>query len=68
MALAKKCDRCGKLHEYYPVGNQPGVYNAINKCRLGLCGTIKYEDVTIDMCPDCMASFEKFMEEGKNDG
>ena len=19
MALAKKCDRCGKLHEYYPV-------------------------------------------------
>ena len=24
MALAKKCDRCEKSYEHYPVGNQPG--------------------------------------------
>lgn len=28
MALAKKCDRCGKLYEHYPTGNKPQ-YNSI---------------------------------------
>lgn len=22
MAMAKKCDRCGKLYEHYPTGNK----------------------------------------------
>lgn len=66
MSLAKKCDRCGKFYEHYPIGN-PGAYNAINKIRRGLDGTIDFYD-TIDLCPDCMASFERFMEEGKKNG
>lgn len=65
MALAKKCDRCGKLYEHYPVGNQPGVFNSINISRRGLSGTIDYTGPVIDMCPNCMALFEKFMKEGK---
>lgn len=68
MALAKKCDRCGKLHDLYPVGNQPGVCNAISKCRRGPRGNMEYYDNAIDMCPECMASFEKFMDEGKKNG
>lgn len=28
MALAKKCDRCGKLYEHDPTGNNPK-YNAL---------------------------------------
>lgn len=65
MSLAKKCDRCGKFYEHYPIGNPPGVYNTINKIRRSLEGTIDFYN-TIDLCPDCMASFERFMKEGKN--
>ena len=68
MALAKKCDRCEKLYEHYSVGNQPGVYNAISKCRRGPSGRIECDGATVDMCPDCMASFERFMKEGRNNG
>ena len=32
MSLAKKCDRCGKFYEHYPIGN-PGAYNAIIKIK-----------------------------------
>lgn len=35
MALAKKCDMCGKLYEHYPLKNMPGEYNAIIKVRQG---------------------------------
>ncbi len=28
MALAKKCDRCGKLYEYYPTNTQLNAHNA----------------------------------------
>ena len=33
MALAKKCDRCGKLYEYYPAGNKTQ-YNAVKRCMI----------------------------------
>ena len=65
MALAKKCDRCGKLYEHYPMGNTPKC-NAIIKFQRnsagetinGCCGS-KY-----DLCPECMADFEMFMASG----
>lgn len=61
MALANKCDRCGKLYEHYPVTNQPGVYNAIGKYRKGLNGQIEFTQAAKDLCPDCMALFETFI-------
>lgn len=65
MALAKKCDRCGKFYEHYPIGNIPGEYNAIEKVRLGKNGAVEYRSSDIDLCPDCMYSFVKFMKGSK---
>lgn len=67
MSLAKKCDHCGKFYEHYPIVN-PGAYNAIIKIKRGLDGTIDFYGPTIDLCPDCMASFERLMKEGRNNG
>ena len=60
MALAKKCDRCGKLYEHYPTGNK-SQYNAIRRIqRNGVGETINGFDNT-DLCQECMDEFEKFM-------
>lgn len=61
MAIAKKCDRCGKFYEHYPVGNHPGEYNGITKVRLGKNGAVEYRCSDIDLCQDCMNAFSKFM-------
>ena len=65
MAIAKKCDRCGKFYEHYPIGNIPGEYNAIEKVRLGKNGAVEYRSSDMDLCPDCMYSFVKFMKGSK---
>lgn len=61
MALAKKCDRCGKFYEYYPVGNRPGEYNAVAKVRRGSNGGTEYTSKPLDLCPDCMELLEIFI-------
>lgn len=65
MALAKKCDRCGKLYEYYPKGIKSQC-NAIRRAErnqrgefINSCGYPDY-----DLCPECMAAFDKFMISG----
>lgn len=63
MALAKKCDRCGDLYEHYPIGSPTGSYNAIRRVRRGLNGTVEYDGKPMDMCPDCMVIFEKFIKD-----
>lgn len=62
MAMAKKCDRCGKLYEHYPKGNK-AQSNAIRKIqRDALGGTVNaYSEWVMDLCPECMNEFEKFM-------
>ena len=62
MAFAKKCDRCGKLYECWPIGNIPGVYNAIARLRKADNGSIQtYGSTTMDFCPECMNDFGRFM-------
>lgn len=62
MALAKKCDRCGKLYECWPIGNVPGVYNAITRLRKASNGSLLTQaSESIDFCPECMEAFNKFM-------
>ena len=61
MALAEKCDRCGKLYEHYPLKNMPGEYNAITKVRRGQNGSLEYSGATLDLCSDCMKKFERFI-------
>ena len=65
MALANKCDRCGKLYEYYPIGNQSGVFNAVRRIRKDDYGSIACKEQSIDLCPECMGMLKKFLK-GKN--
>ena len=60
MALAKKCDRCGKLYEHYPNGKN-SLCNAIKRVRKAENGAITFEEISIDLCPECMEAFDKFM-------
>ena len=61
MSLAKKCDRCEKFYKHYPDGNN-WQWNAIRKVQRNLTGeVIAKSDLTIDLCPECMDKFEKFM-------
>lgn len=61
MALANKCDRCGKLYEYYPLGNEPGVCNAIKRVRVNNKGWVIQENNHLDLCPECMNSLNAFL-------
>lgn len=65
MAMAKKCDRCGKLYEYYPTGNK-SQYNAIRRFQRNAVGeTITcVKTLTTDLCPECMSEFDEFMTKG----
>ena len=56
MALAKKCDRCGKLYEHY--------YD-FNSCKVMVAdmrGGIEKENIKKDLCPDCMRALTDFLE------
>jgi hypothetical protein len=56
MSLAMKCDRCGKLYEFYDNGDFNGV-SAIKKLK-----NQNYLDRgTFDLCPECRASFDKWL-------
>lgn len=62
MSFVKKCDRCGNLYEYYPMRKVK---------RNIVIETIAKYDLVINLCPECMDKFEKFMtakfqEEEKN--
>ena len=56
MALARKCDRCGKYYDYYYEG--PNAIRALSKDEKG---AIIREEHTIDLCLDCMVEFNLFM-------
>lgn len=63
MAIAKKCDRCGKLYEYYS-GNTEfknseranGVIFVDNDCNRQYWSRRSY-----DLCIDCMRKLEAFI-------
>lgn len=61
MALAKKCDRCWKLYEHYPIKRNNYSYNAIRYCLVDDDGCISNEYTHKDLCPECLNAFIKFM-------
>lgn len=63
MAIARKCDRCGKFYEYYPKGNKVE-YNGVQRIYRDIGGSFRCE-TTYDFCPECMAAFDEFMINGK---
>lgn len=60
MALAKKCDRCGKLHDHYPVGNN-SQYNALRLIQKNRTGSIINGNTDYDLCPECMEELARFI-------
>lgn len=61
MALAKKCDRCGKLYEHYPIGNQSGIFNGIKLVRIGENGSFDHAKNHDDLCPECIEAIKAFL-------
>lgn len=69
MSLANKCDRCGKLYEYYLIGDdQPGRYNAVRVVRMSRSGEPLAQRDAWDLCPECMDELKKFMQGDNNNG
>lgn len=64
---AKKCDRCGKLYEFYKITFQ-GEYvkgtAGINKIAKTYSGC-RNETGEYELCRDCAESFQSWFEEGK---
>ena len=64
MSLAMKCDRCGKLYEFYDNGD----FNSITTIKK-LKNRNYIGNNTFDLSPECRASFDKWLhlpEMGKN--
>ena len=64
MAIARKCDRCGKLYECYPEGNKVR-YNGVQRIFNHIGGCCD-RDSALDFCPECMSAFDEFMIRGKS--
>lgn len=67
MALAKKCDRCGKLYEHYEkIEHEKYVgynYNAIAFVSVNRRCIKELATTPIDLCPECMSKLIEFLEE-----
>lgn len=60
MALAKKCDRCGKFYETYNATKDSENISGI--MTLNLDDQRKYySHEPIDLCPKCKVSFDKWL-------
>lgn len=61
MALARKCDRCGRLYNHYPVGNAPSTWNAVSLLRTGADGVELSRRNSMDLCTYCMNDLQTFL-------
>lgn len=57
MAMAKKCDRCGKLYELYTDDNGR---NGFAYAKIDRPGQANFF-MAYDLCPECMKLFTGFM-------
>lgn len=65
MAIAKKCDRCGKFYEVYNKKEDNININKIMSFNI-YCNTNYFNNVPIDLCPECKDSFNSwFKKEGE---
>ena len=73
MALAKKCDRCGKPFTFYPYKkeNYRTTANSIIIAQVGLYnGDEESSLMHVDLCPECMRKFIEwvtFYTDGEHD-
>lgn len=60
---AKKCDRCGKLYEYYSGNENKEKANAIRFLEAEYGATV-YKCNSYDLCPECMAELIDWLHKG----
>jgi len=56
MAIAKKCDRCGKFHEIYNKNDDSSNINSLVTANADEYNK-RYHQKLINLCPDCKDSF-----------
>lgn len=62
MALAKKCDRCGKLYEHYEKDKEGNAcYNALSPICFDKTKDHYVRCNSKDLCPECRDSFEEWL-------
>lgn len=67
MAIAKKCDVCGKLYEEYNVKEDPDNVNGL--MFLNLDNHNRYlSHKAIDLCPKCMESIKNWIDALRKNG
>ena len=59
---AMKCDRCGKLYEYYD--GRKLFRNGEKANALFLMDEKYFSRRSFDLCPECMGEFERFIRGG----
>lgn len=67
MALAKKCDICGKLYESYNTKNNTNEVNGYMLVNIDELGKY-YSHHVVDCCPNCMDSIINHLKILKNQG
>lgn len=58
MALAKKCDTCGRFFEFDRYSNK---HNGFMYVRFNNIGTLYDDNVPYDCCPECMEKIQNFI-------
>ncbi len=69
MAVAKKCDRCGELYEYYGrenVDDYKNKQNSVMICNIDESGDKYYNNGLKDLCPNCLRSFKTWWDDHKH--
>ena len=61
-AITMKCDRCGKLCEYYTEHRTSKETNETNEFTLIDMYDMYSDQKAYDLCPECMREFKKFLE------
>lgn len=62
MAIAKKCDICGRLYEY---NSENFGTNGFRFVSISCDGTIRHPEPAYDCCPRCFKSIKTHIEELK---
>lgn len=62
MAIAKQCDRCYKLYMPYHANVRKQKANGLNIVYRNDDNTSYFTRQHIDLCPDCMEMFSKWLD------
>ncbi len=62
MALARKCDRCGRLYEHYPASNKSGIWNGVRLTKKSVNNFETTSTTDMDLCCYCMNDLQKFLQ------